>query len=609
MSATITGLGSGFDITAWVESLVSAKKSTLVTPLETKKSTLQSQSSAISSLESKYSTLKSALQTFTKTIYNSSSDMWNNATVESSNSSYATAVTSGNVQASSVELEIEQIATATTAKSIKSLGTVSKDNIENTKFSKLANGLAKSGDFSMFVDGKEYKITIGTDDTVKDVMNSINEKTNGLVQANVSDDGRFEIYTNNSEKEHTLSIGSSADTSNFAAALKLHDKYTDENGNIGYQSSYVVSTVNTSEALTSEASGLGQVNITGENGKGKVTINGEDFEINENTTLNQLISSINANSDVNVKATYDSLTNKLILTSTETGENNISLSEEGTNLLNVLGLTEYQLDSEGNKEEIIANGSQELGQNAIAYVNGNKVISASNTITGESSGISNLSITIKKPTSEFLNEEKAKNAEKSITLDINRDFTEVTDAINTFVSAYNDVVSTTKSQTTSTGTIGMDSSLTSILSKLRGVTSQTSNNKGVYSMLADIGITTSSSDLTTLTVDSTKLEEALNQNFESVKLLLSDGYMEEGDTGIFDKMLQTVSNAVDPESGYFTQKSDSLASQIKTMTSNIERANTQLTNYETRITKQFNAMDSTIASLNSQLSYFSSIFR
>ena len=46
MSATITGVGSGFDIDSWVSQLVSAKESSLLTPLETKLSTGKSDAEA-----------------------------------------------------------------------------------------------------------------------------------------------------------------------------------------------------------------------------------------------------------------------------------------------------------------------------------------------------------------------------------------------------------------------------------------------------------------------------------------------------------------------------------------------------------------------------------
>lgn len=609
MSSTITGLGSGFDINSWVSQLVAAKESTLVTPLQEKLTALETKSTALTSLKSKFSTLQSSLQTFTKTIYNSSSDMWTNTSIESSNSAYVTATSAGIVSAAKVDLNIEQIATSTVAKSAKSLGAISKDTIENAKFNKLANGQAKEGNFSMFLDGKEYKITIGSDDTLKDVIDKINSSTDGKIKAEVDDNGNFSIkaYTKNTledgsevevaDENANLVLGSSGDTSNLASALKLYQKVDG-----GYESAYAVSTVNTAEAMASEGSGLSGLKFYNEDGtpasSGKIFINGAEIEVDETTTLNSLISKINGNSETNVKASYDSLTNKLILSSTQTGESNISLSSEGTNLLNVLGLTE----GEG-ENEVLAQNSQTLGQNAIVYINGNKVVSNSNTITGESSGIANLSITVKKPTSDYSGN---KDDEKTVSLDISPDYTKVKEALNNFVSAYNDVVDTTKTMTETDGKIGRDSSLNSVLSRLRSVTLNTNENDGIYSMLSQIGISSDKDEVNHLKIDSEKLDEALEKNFESVKALLSDGYTSKDDTGLFDELLSEVSSVLDIDKGYFATKSESVQSQIKNMNTRIERANNRLSSYEIRITNQFNKMDETIASLNSQLSTFSS---
>ena len=598
MSSTISGLGSGLDISSWISQLVAAKQSSTITPLETKLNTLETQNKAVSSLKSKYSTLQSSLQTFTKSLYNSSSDMWNKSTISSSNEAFATATASGTVSASQVELKIEQIATATTASSANSLGTISKENIQNTKFVNLANSQAKAGTFTMFLDGKEYGIEIKEDDTVQKVIDNISEKTEGKIKANVDDDGNFSIVA--VDENSTLSLGASGDTSNIVSALKLHNKI----GEYGYSSTYNVSTVNTSVAISNAQSGLSGLKFYDENGQeatsGKVIINGVEIEVDEKTSINDLISKINNESDTKVKASYDALNNKITLTSTTTGQNNISLKSDGTNMLNVLGFTQ----GEG-ENEVLAKDTQTLGQNAIVYVNGNKVISNSNTITGESSGIANLSINIKKETSDYsLNPDD----DKTITLDIKPDYSQVKKSLEGFVSAYNDAVKTTKNLTKSDGTIGSDSALNSILNRIRNKLIQPSDNEGAFSLLSQIGITSSYDDPTQLEIDDEKLNEALSKNLESVKLLISDGQKETNDTGVFDSVLKEVSAMLNVENGYFSTKTDSLDMQIKTMNSRIERANTRLTKYEEQITKQFNKMDELISTLNSQFSTFSSYF-
>ena len=464
----------------------------------------------------------------------------------------------------------------------------------------------------MFLDGKQYEIEIEESDKVSDVIDKIKTVSDDKIQASIDDDGIFTIKAYSKEtledgsvryeenKNSNLALGSNGDTSNMLTALKLYNK----DGSSSISIAYPVQKIKTSVAMMNEESGLTGLKFYDENGnpatKGTVTINGVDFEIDENTSLNNLIQKINGNSKANVKASYDSLTNKISLTSTQTGQSSISLSESGTNLLNVLGLTE----GEG-ENEVIAQGSQTLGQNAIVYINDNKVVSTSNTITGESSGIANLSITIKKPTSDYSNNP---DDEQSINLNIDPDYTKVKESLKTFVDAYNAAVTSTKSAVKSDGAIGSDSSLNAVLNSLRSLTSSVGSNDGLYSMLSQIGISTSKTDTTQLSIDEEKLDEALNKNFDSVKKLLSDGATATEDNGLFDKLLTSVNNALDSDRGYFSKKTESLESQISLMNTRIERASTSLTNYQTRITKQFNAMDSTLSSLNNQYSAFSALF-
>lgn len=607
MSSIITGLGSGFDINTWVNSLVSAKKSSSLTPLQNKLATLKNKNSALSTLKTKFSTLQSSLQTFTNTIYDSSSDMWTNTKITSSGDAYATATSTGNVASGKVDLRIQQIATATKAQSVKGLGIISETNAKDVKFENLSNGSAKTGKFSIFLEGSEYEINIKDNYSLRDVMNEIETVTDGKVKASIDNDGKFNLtaYEKIENEDGTFAyeklnkpnftIGSSNDESNFAKVLKLQE----QNDEGGYTSAYAISTVN-SKAKISTLDNLKFFDSENSYGKGTITINGIDFEINEDMSINDIVSKINSNSDVKVKASYDSLTNKFVLTSTETGAGNISLKEKGTNFLNVVGLTEGTGESEK-----LAKDSQKLGQNAIVYINDKRVVSASNTITGETSGIQNLSITVKKPTSEFSGNN---DDEKNITLDIEPDYTKVKEALKTFVNAYNDAVKTTKSYTSSDGAIGSDSSLRSILTNLRSLTSKVSDNTGSLKMLAEIGISATKSDASTLTIDEKKLDEVLSKDFESVKVLLSDGYVKKGDTGVLDSLLQNVNNALDIQNGYFTNAQNSIESQIKSQNNRIDTVTKRIERYEARITKQFNAMDSAISALTSQLSTFQSYF-
>jgi hypothetical protein len=135
----------------------------------------------------------------------------------------------------------------------------------------------------MFLDGKEYDIEIAEEDTLGDVINKINEATEGKIQASVDDAGNFSIKAFKEvdgemvvDNGASLILGSAGDTSNLASALKLHSKTEG-----GYTSSYPVSAVNTTKAMTGLESGLSGIKFYDSEGNeaesGKIIINGEVF--------------------------------------------------------------------------------------------------------------------------------------------------------------------------------------------------------------------------------------------------------------------------------------------------------------------------------------------
>ena len=194
-TSTITGVGSGFDIDSWVSQLVAAKQSSTVKPLETKLNNLNTKNTALSGLQTKFQTLKTSLEAFTKTIYGRSGDMWSNSNVTSSNDSYVTASTNGSVAAGDINLRIEQLASATTAKTVGSIGQITQDTFDTTKFKSIANGQAKTGTFSVFLNDRQYQIDIKDDDTLKDVTDKIKNATkdssgNDTINATVDENGK-----------------------------------------------------------------------------------------------------------------------------------------------------------------------------------------------------------------------------------------------------------------------------------------------------------------------------------------------------------------------------------------------------------------------------------
>ena len=170
------------------------------------------------------------------------------------------------------------------------------------------------------------------------------------------------------------------------------------------------------------------------------------------------------------------------------------------------------------------------------------------------------------------------------------------------------LANTIKKTTTSDGTIGSDATLRSLSSSLKSILSGTGDNEGMYSLLSQIGISTSNNDISNISIDNKKLKEALSENLYSVKQLLSDGYTSQTDNGIFDKMANVLTSVMDNQSGYFNTYTDSINNQISSLNRRIENANSRLSSYQINMTNKFNKMDSVMASLTAQLSTFHSYF-
>ena len=580
MSIQFSGLGSGLDFNSWIEQLVEAKKLSTITPLETKKTDLENQSSALSTIKTSFTALQSALKNFTSVISGTSNDIWGKTNVTSSNDAYVSATSSSGLATGNIKISVEQLATSTVAQGTTVPGKLIN---EDTKYSEVGNNQAKGGTFSFYVDNKKYEIEIDKDnDTLGDIANKINDVSGGKVNAKINDDGTFEIAATNGEK---ISLGGFSDTSNFASIMKLTEA-TDT----GYKSAYTLTSFLTNKPLTSEQSGLSQPVS-----EGTIKINGVEFEITESTALQDLINKINSTEEAKVSAKYDTLTNKLIFTSKETGEFNISLEAEGTNFFDVFGLT---------KDGALAEGSQTLGQNAIVTVDGNKIVSSSNTITSESSGISGLTITAKKVT-----DGSDDNKTTEVNLNVESDLTDVKNAIKEFVDAYNKVTEQIKEATAQDGYLEMDINLRGLQNELRNMLSSFVSDNGSFGMLSQIGISTGEAGLsvddsaTTLKFDERAFDEAWAKDSTSVRNLISGGTTG-NKNGIFDKMVEKVNNTLDVTTGMFTVKSDSISRLLSAQEDRITRAYESLDAYETQLTRQFQYMDEMIAKMQQQYSAF-----
>lgn len=562
-SITFTGLASGMDTTAWVEELVKIKKANRYDKLVAKQETVTAKQKAVSTVQSSFTSLRTTLEKITDSALGGAFDLFSKTKATSSVDSIATATSSAGAAKASYTLSVKQLASATKASSSASALAIN----ENTSMASLSDEVSKLADgetasFSVYVDGEKQSISVGKDDTVKSVLDKLNEK--GLTAE--LKDGKISISGDN------VVVGSNSDTLNITKAFSLL-----KNSETGAYESYETKTIaKSSDSIAS---------VLGEDAKGTFKIGGAEFTIDDDTTFDSLIKEINSKSDeAGVKAEFDSNNGQLVFTATTNGSFNINIEKGTSSFTDKMGYT---------------NGSklndQELGSFAIFTINGETRMASSNTVSSDVTGIENVTFNLKGVSTD-------ENA--STTIKVGADSDDLVSAVKSWIEQYNKTLDLVDEQTASGATLSGESSLESLRRSVRTSASAKQSGAGEYSLLAQIGISTgkASTDLSKLTdhleLDEEKLIKALEEDPESVKALLVGG---ENNKGILTNMEDIVDESL-KSTGYFTTRNNSLDRENTNLKSSASAENTKVEAYQARLQAQFQAMENMIAKMQSAYS-------
>lgn len=609
MGINFSGVGSGLPVNDWITSLVAMQRKP-VDVLYTKKDTLNSSKIAMSTVASKFSSLKTSLLKLTDANLAQTMDIFNAKKSTSSDTAVATVSASNTASVQKVSLTVESLATATKAASTTAFakeidGTelfTEVANKQGTLSAKHADGTAY-GTFSVYVDGKKNEFTIEKTDTLNDIVKKINDKFDPNSDGDYSDNsvsaaitnGKLEINYDNATVSK-LTLGSSADKSNFFNLMQLSTAAATDNGD-GTSTVKSISSINKVNLTGKIIGNDTNLNVDSSDPitEGTFKIGKTEFTIDATTTMSDLISKINKEADAGVTASFDSKENKLVLTSKTAGKTAISLESGTSNFLEKVGLVTAVGDSLA---------SQTLGNNAKIYVNGSTTAleANSNTVTGDISGITGLTINLKNTT----------EVGKTVDINIDQDTDQISTALEDFVTKFNAMASTIDDQTGKDKTLHGEYSLVNLKNSFRSIASNNVKSLKSYDSLAMIGISTGSvgravSDSSNdLSLDKTKLLAALQKNPSEVKALLV-GDSTTGVKGIFQNLQDKLTQVLDPVSGYFNVKKDSIDAMISNNDKSIARGEDRITSYKALITKQFAQMDQYISQMQQSSQSLSAI--
>ncbi|MCF8038383.1 MAG: flagellar filament capping protein FliD [Desulfohalobiaceae bacterium] len=248
----------------------------------------------------------------------------------------------------------------------------------------------------------------------------------------------------------------------------------------------------------------------------------------------------------------------------------------------------FTLDSSGLSGGTYANPSlteTQSAQQAHIRVDNIDIYSDSNTVSGAIEGV----------TLDLLKSE----AGTTTSLEVDLDKASIQGLIDEFVSGYNEVVSFVSNQSqmegSGGGVLSGDSGLNVVKRRLQNLLTTRLDNSGTFTALSELGLETQRDG--SLSVDSTTLGEAIENDLDSVEKLLAG---EDDSQGIAVQFQNYLEDITDSRDGFLAGRETSIQNNISRIETDIERMQDRLAKREETLRAQFMAMEQMMSQLNAQ---------
>lgn len=289
----------------------------------------------------------------------------------------------------------------------------------------------------------------------------------------------------------------------------------------------------------------------------------------------------------------DDSTYYLSLTSRDTGTSNaMTVTTDDSSLAQYISY-DASSSSNGMTEQVAA-------ADAKLTINGVAITRSSNTITDAPEGVT-LALT-------------KTNVGSPETLTVSKDNQPMVDAVQAYVDAYNSLQTTianqtkytavdqgSSSQNTSNGDLLGDGTLRNIQTRLRSALS-TSQSGGDFSLLSQIGVTQDINGK--LTVDSTKLNKALDEKSTSVVTFLSG----DGKTTGFATQNSNLLESMLASDGSIQRAEDGINTSLKRLSDQYDQVTTQIEATMARYKAQFTSLSTLVSSMTQTGNYLTQQF-
>lgn len=466
----------------------------------------------------------------------------------------------------SYKFEVDRIATATQLKGGANIGqrlNATSADLSGLTMNALPTASAvKAGTFT--VNGQT--ITFAATDSLKSVLDQITTKTGDVTW---SYDETTDAITLTRGTGNVV-LGAANDTSNFLQVMKLSNSGT---GTV--TSSGSLGTASANATLANARLNTSITAVDGD-GNGTFSINGVEISYNVNSdTISSVLRRINESS-ANVSATFDAVSDRVVLANKTTGSVGITVSEAAGGVLAALNLTETST----------VPAATTLGQDARFRVNdGDWVTSNSNTLEAAAHGITGLSITV--------------NTANTQTLTVQSDTGVMQEAITDFIDKFNavqDLIDASTEVKTSgtkveTGILYGNREIQEWSRRLRSMAfNELSSVTGSINALDDLGIDFDGTTGRLAIKDAGKLNKALANSPDDVQ-----GYFSANGEGLVPEMYDLLTSLMTDDG----KQQDSIRTaslkideQIATLQARLEQQRELLTNSFMRMLEAQSTADS-----------------
>ncbi len=310
---------------------------------------------------------------------------------------------------------------------------------------------------------------------------------------------------------------------------------------------------------------------------GSLVIGGTTVQLSGSTTLDQLATAINDTSGVPAVATVVETNGeyRLVLTGTSTGQAGaFTISNQLT----------------GSTLQFASTNAVDA-TDADITVNNVEVTSSSNTLTNV---VPNATLTLLKPN------------QSDTVVSIAEDSSSAQTNLQSFVSAYNDLMTFVNSQVTASmngdqGSLGDDSLLRSLRGQISSSVLGSVNVGGAFTNLAEIGLEFQEDG--TLSLNSTTFSDQSDTNEADIEKLLGGT---DSTPGTFAAIKAAIDQYTDA-GGLLSSATQRLTTQMTQLSSQISDEQTRLATEKASLQQEYAATDQAIATMNNSASSLSSI--